>query len=115
MISGRTLSLTAIAKVFNLIGHMYVTLPARIAVAGFLAARRRWWHLTAFTTAMVLSEVLIGLLKGAYGRPRPPGRSWQRAVHRSRQDTPSPRRSRSSRQSSPSSRRAGARRGRWPP
>jgi len=73
MISGRDPPLTAIAKVFNLLGLVYVTLPVRIAVAGFLALRRRWWHLAAFTAAIVMSEVLIGLLKGIYGRARPPG------------------------------------------
>jgi undecaprenyl-diphosphatase len=72
MISGQTSPLTAIAKVFNILGLVYVTVPARIAVAGFLALRRRWWHLTAFTAAVVLSEVLIGVLKGVYERARPP-------------------------------------------
>ena len=73
MASGRTPPLTAIAKVFNILGLVYVTLPARIAVAGLLALRRRWWQLAAFTAAVVMSEVLIGLLKGIYDRPRPPG------------------------------------------
>jgi undecaprenyl-diphosphatase len=73
MISGQAPPLTAIAKVFNILGLVYVTLPVRIAVAGFLALRRRWWHLAAFTAAVVLSEVLIGVLKGVYERPRPPG------------------------------------------
>ena len=73
MISGRTLPLIAVAKVFHLLGLVYITLPVRIAVAGYLAVRRRWWHLAAFTAAMVLSEVLIGLLKGIYDRARPPG------------------------------------------
>ena len=73
MISGRTPPLTAIAKVFNVLGLVYVTLPARIALAGFLALRRQWWHLAAFTTAIVLSEALIGSLKGIYDRTRPPG------------------------------------------
>ncbi len=73
MISGRTPLLTAIAKVFNVLGLVYVTLPARIALAGYLALRRRWWHLAAFTAAIVLSEVLIGSLKGIYDRARPPG------------------------------------------
>ena len=73
MISGRSPPLTAIAKVFNVLGLVYVTLPARIALAGFLAVRRRWWHLAAFTAAIVLSEVLIGPLKGIYDRARPPG------------------------------------------
>ena len=73
MISGRTAPLTVIAKVLNVLGLVYVTLPVRIALAGFLALRRRWWHLAAFTAAIVLSEVLIGSLKGIYGRTRPPG------------------------------------------
>ena len=73
MISGRTPPLTAIAKVFNVLGLVYVTLPVRIVLAGFLALRRQWWHLAAFAAAIVLSEVLIGLLKGVYDRARPPG------------------------------------------
>ena len=73
MISGQAPPLTAIAKVFNILGLVYVTLPVRIAVASFLALRRRWWNLTAFTAAVVLSEVLIGVLKGVYERARPPG------------------------------------------
>ena len=73
MVSGRTPPLTAIAKVFNVLGLVYVTLPVRIALAGFLALRRRWWHLAAFAAAIVLSEVLIGPLKGIYDRARPPG------------------------------------------
>jgi hypothetical protein len=73
MISGRAAALTVIAKVFNVLGLVYVTLPVRIAVAGFLALRRRWWHLAAFIAAVVVSEVLIGSLKGIYDRARPPG------------------------------------------
>ncbi len=73
MISGRAPALTVIAKVFNVLGLVYVTLPVRIALAGYLALRRRWWHLAAFTAAIVLSEVLIGSLKGIYDRARPPG------------------------------------------
>ena len=73
MISGRAAPVTAVAKVFNWLGLVYVTLPVRIAIAGFLAWRRRWWHLAAFAAAVVLSEVLIGTLKGSYDRVRPPG------------------------------------------
>ena len=72
MISGRTTLVTDIAEVFNVLGLVYVTLPVRIAVAGFLLWRRRWWSLAAFVTAVALSEVLIGVLKGAYSRARPP-------------------------------------------
>ena len=32
-----------------------------------------WWHLAAFVAAVVLSEILIGTLKGIYDRARPPG------------------------------------------
>ena len=69
MISGRTPPLTAMAKIFNVLGLVYVTLPVRIALGGFLALRRQWWHLAAFAAAIVLSEVLIGSLKGIYGAP----------------------------------------------
>ena len=83
MISGRAPPLTAIAKVFNVLGLVYVTLPVRIALAGFLALRRRWWHLAAFASAIVLSEVLIGSLKGSL-RPgqaaRVAGRDQRRVV-----------------------------------
>ena len=73
MVSGRTAPVTVVAKVFNWLGLVYVTLPVRIAIAGFLVLRRRWWHLAAFAAAVVLSEILIGLLKGVYDRARPPG------------------------------------------
>ncbi len=73
MVSGRAAPLTAFAKVFNVLGLVYVTLPVRILIAGFLALRRWWWHLAAFAAAVVISEVLIGVLKGIYDRPRPPG------------------------------------------
>ena len=62
MISGRSAPVTVIAKFFNLLGLVYVTLPVRIAIAGYLALRRRWWHMAAFVGGVVLSEVLIGTL-----------------------------------------------------
>lgn len=68
----RSAPLTATARFLNLLGLVYVTLPVRVALAAFLAVRRRWWHLAAFVSAIVLSEVLIGTLKAAYDRPRPP-------------------------------------------
>ena len=73
MVSGRSAPVTAVAKFFNLLGLVYVTLPVRIAIAGYLALRRRWWHMAAFVSAVVLSEVLIGTLKDVYDRTRPPG------------------------------------------
>jgi membrane-associated phospholipid phosphatase len=73
MVSHRSAPVTAIAKFFNLLGLVYVTLPVRILIAGFLAWRRRWWHFAAFVAAIVMSEVFIGTLKGIYDRARPPG------------------------------------------
>lgn len=73
MVSNRSGAATAIAQFFNLLGLVYVTLPVRIAIAGFLAIRRRWWHFAAFVVAVVMSEVLIGTLKAVYDRGRPPG------------------------------------------
>src|SRR4029077_4447966 len=73
MVSGRSGPVTVVAKFFNLLGLVYVTLPVRIAIAGYLALRRRWWHMAAFVAAVVLSEVLIGTLKNVYDRTRPPG------------------------------------------
>jgi uncharacterized membrane protein YbhN (UPF0104 family) len=61
MVSSRSAPVTAIAKFFNLLGLVYVTLPVRIVIAGYLAVRRRWWHTAAFVAAVVLSEVLIGI------------------------------------------------------
>src|ERR1700735_4265471 len=51
MISGRAPPLTAIAKVFNVLGLVYVTLPVGVVLAGVLALRRRGWHLAAFAGA----------------------------------------------------------------
>lgn len=73
MISARDTPLTVTAKVFNVLGLVYVTLPVRIAIAGYLAFRRQWWHLAAFAAAVLLSEILIGPVKAAYDRTRPPG------------------------------------------
>jgi membrane-associated phospholipid phosphatase len=73
MTSHRSGPVTAVAMFLNVLGLVPVTLPVRIAIAGFLALRRRWWHLAAFVAAIVMSEILIGTLKGIYDRARPPG------------------------------------------
>jgi membrane-associated phospholipid phosphatase len=72
MVAHRVSWVTSVAKVFNILGTLAVTLPIRIVVAGYLALRRRWWHFAAFVLAIVTSEILIGTLKNLYGRPRPP-------------------------------------------
>ena len=73
MKSNRSGPVTAFAMVLNVLGLVSVTLPVRIVIAGFLALRRRWWHLAAFVLAIAMSEVLIGILKGIYDRARPAG------------------------------------------
>jgi len=73
MSGGRLAPLTGVAKVFNVLGLVYVTVPVRLALAVYLALRRRWWHLAAFAAAIILSEILIGPLKAVYDRARPPG------------------------------------------
>ena len=73
MVSHRSGFLTALARVLNVMGAVTVILPVRLVVAGFLALRRRWWHLAAFVLAVILSEATIGLVKGLYDRVRPVG------------------------------------------
>jgi membrane-associated phospholipid phosphatase len=73
MVSIRSSPLTAVAKVLNVLGLVAITLPVRLLIAGVLAVRRRWWHLSAFASAVVLSEISIGSLKALYHRARPPG------------------------------------------
>jgi membrane-associated phospholipid phosphatase len=73
MVANRHSLLTGPADALNFIGLAVVTLPLRLAIAGFLGFRRRWWHVAAFVSAVVLSEIFIGTLKGLYDRPRPPG------------------------------------------
>jgi membrane-associated phospholipid phosphatase len=63
--------LTAIAKVFDVLGSVKVTLPVRILAAAYLVFRRRWWHFAAFVSAIVLAEALTHVLKSSYGRMRP--------------------------------------------
>jgi undecaprenyl-diphosphatase len=72
MVATRTTPLTDAAKVLDVLGGFIVMLIARVLVSLYLALRRRWWHLSAFLLAVVLSEALIGPMKALYGRPRPP-------------------------------------------
>ena len=70
MASLRTAWLTFLAKLFNLVGSVYVMTPVRVGIAAWLAVRRTWWHFIAFVSAIVVSEVSIGTLKALYDRPR---------------------------------------------
>jgi undecaprenyl-diphosphatase len=68
----RNRPLTLIAEAFSLIGSVWVNWPLRAAAAVLLAVKRRWIQLTAFALAVITSEILIGVLKTAYHRARPP-------------------------------------------
>jgi len=73
MVSLRTGWLTSVALLFNLVGLTYVMAPIRLGIATWLAIQRRWWHLAAFVSAILVSEISIGVLKSLYDRPRAPG------------------------------------------
>jgi len=62
----------AIAEVLSLVGGTLVTWCIRVGVLVVLARRRHWLSVAAFALAIVTSEMLIGGLKDAFQRPRPP-------------------------------------------
>ena len=63
---------TAVAMVLSWLGSGWVNWPLRIAALLVLAWRRHWLRLSAFALAVLTSELLIGPVKDAYDRPRPP-------------------------------------------
>jgi len=64
--------LTAVSYTMAFLGSAWFVWPLRVLVTGVLIARRRRLALAAWLLPIVLSEPLIGSLKAAYGRPRPP-------------------------------------------
>lgn len=64
---------TAIAVGLSWLGSTWVNWPLRVAALALLAWRRHWLRLTAFALAVLTSEALIGTVKAAVDRPRPPG------------------------------------------
>lgn len=64
---------TLVAEGFSFAGSTLINWTVRIAALAILALRRQYLQLTAFALAVVTSEILIGTLKAAYGRVRPPG------------------------------------------
>jgi membrane-associated phospholipid phosphatase len=64
---------TAVAVTLSWLGSAVVNWPLRILALLLLAWRRHWLRLAAFALALITSEVLIGTLKAAIDRPRPPG------------------------------------------
>jgi undecaprenyl-diphosphatase len=64
---------TLIAEGFSFAGSTWINWSVRIVALAILAVRRQYLQFTAFALAVVTSEILIGTLKAAYGRARPPG------------------------------------------
>lgn len=62
----------AAAKVLDFVGSVWVTWPLMVAVAGWLAWRRRWEAFLSWLVAMVVSQLVIGPVKNLYMRVRPP-------------------------------------------
>jgi membrane-associated phospholipid phosphatase len=71
MVSNRWPPVTVVARALNLLGSVWVMLPLRLLVAGYLAVRRRWLHFTAFVVAMAGSEIVTQTSRALYRRPRP--------------------------------------------
>lgn len=68
----RVTPLVWLARALDVAGGVWVTVPLRLAVLGWLLYRRRWAHFIALALAVAISEVAIGVIKGAVARPRPP-------------------------------------------
>jgi undecaprenyl-diphosphatase len=62
-----------LSEAFWVAGLGAVTIPLRIAVAGWLAWRRRWPELAAWLLAWAAADLLTQLLKSGLGRMRPDG------------------------------------------
>lgn len=63
---------TFLAKIFNVVGSTWFTLPIRLVLTGYLWSKRRFEQLTVWVVAWVLSDVMVQSLKALYDRARPP-------------------------------------------
>jgi membrane-associated phospholipid phosphatase len=63
---------TVVAVGMSWLGSAWVNWPLRIAALALLAWRRHWMRLTAFSLTILCSEALIGPVKAAVDRDRPP-------------------------------------------
>lgn len=64
--------LTWLSKTLDVLGGAFVTWPLRVLLTAYLAVQRRWFALAVWVTTAVIAEPMVGLLKEAYERPRPP-------------------------------------------
>lgn len=72
MVRARWTPFVWVGYAFNVLGGSVATVPIRIAMGAWLAARRLWWFLAAFALAELSSELLNTFLKRAIDRARPP-------------------------------------------
>lgn len=73
MVALRATPLIWLGEALSVIGGVWVNWPLRVAALGALVWRGRWLQASAFTLAVASSELLIGVLKTVYERPRPIG------------------------------------------
>ena len=59
------------SQFLDFIGSAWVVWPTMAAIAGWLAWSRRWEAFSTWVVAMVVSQLMIGPVKGLYMRPRP--------------------------------------------
>ena len=64
---------TGVAVALSWLGSGWVNWPLRGAALALLAWRRHWLRAAALILAVATSELLIGPVKAATDRPRPPG------------------------------------------
>lgn len=68
----RTGLVTALARMMDVLGAGIVTIPFRIGIALWLAARRRWRALAAWLATWAVAEIALGMAKPFFHRGRPP-------------------------------------------
>jgi undecaprenyl-diphosphatase len=64
--------LTLLARFLNVLGGGMVTIPLRIAVAVWLAFRRRWRAFATWVIAWAAAELILSAAKAFFHRGRPP-------------------------------------------
>ena len=64
--------LTLLARFLNVLGGGVVTIPLRIAVAGWLAFRTRWRALATWLLTWAAAELILRWAKAYFERGRPP-------------------------------------------
>ncbi len=72
MVAIEVAPLTFAAKIFNVVGSTWFTLPIRVVLTGYLWSKRRFEQLTVWVVAWVVSDISVTVLKALYGRDRPP-------------------------------------------